>query len=136
MRGRPRDAFVEAKVGYGGPLLGSLGAWAVLAAGLALGRPQLVALGHVGIFLNLFNLIPISPLDGGRIAGAFSREFWIAGYALGLVALVVTRSPILLIVCVVGLITLIQRWRNPVPGYDALTRGQRLTVGVAYAGLL
>lgn len=136
MRGRPRDAFVEAKVAIGGPVLGSLAAWATLAAGLATGQPLLVTLGHAAIFLNLFNLIPVSPLDGGRITGAFSRTFWIAGYALGVVALGVTRSPLLLLVLAVGLFTLWQRWRNPVPGYDAIPRAQRLLIGAAYAGLV
>lgn len=136
MRGQPRDAYVEAKVAIGGPILGSLGAWAVLAAGLLTDRPLLVTLGHSGILLNLFNLIPVSPLDGGRIAGAFTRTFWIVGYALGVVALVVTRSPILLLVLLVGLFTLWQRWRHPVPGYHEIPRAQRLMIGAAYAGLV
>jgi Zn-dependent protease len=136
MRGRPRDAYVEAKVGIGGPIAGSLAAWATLAAGLALDRHLLITLGHAGILLNLFNLIPVSPLDGGRIAGAFSRAFWIVGYALGALALVLTRSPLLLIVLVVGLFTLWQRWRHPVPGYDEIPRAKRLAIGLAYAVLV
>jgi Zn-dependent protease len=136
MKGLPRNAYVEAKVAIGGPIAGSLAAWATLLVGLALDKPMLVSLGHVGILLNLFNLVPVSPLDGGRIAGAFSRAFWIAGYAIGLLALLATRSPLLLIVLVVGLFTLWQRWRNPVPGYDAIPRAQRLAVGLAYAALV
>lgn len=136
MKGQPRDAYVEAKVAIGGPVLGSLGAWAVLAAGLAFERPFLVTLGHTGILLNLFNLIPVSPLDGGRIAGVFTRGFWIAGYALGVVALVATRSPILFLVLLVGLFTLWQRWRNPVPGYDHVPGGKRLAMGLAFGALV
>src|SRR5262245_33796817 len=79
MRGRPRDAYVEAKVALGGPLLGSIAAWATLAAGLVFEVPLLVALGHSATLLNLFNLIPVHPLDGGRIVGVFSRSIWIAG---------------------------------------------------------
>ena len=136
MKGEPRDAYVEAKVAIGGPVLGSLGAWAVLGAGVLWREPLLAALGHVGILLNLFNLIPVSPLDGGRIAGAFTRGYWIAGYALGVVALVVTRSPLLLVVLVIGLVTLWQRWNNPVPGYDEIPTGQRLAIGLGYLALL
>jgi Zn-dependent protease len=136
MRGLPRDAYVEAKVAIGGPVAGSLAAWATLAGGLAFAQPMLVSLGHAGILLNLFNLIPVSPLDGGRIAGAFSRAFWIGGYALGLLALWFTRSPILLIVLAVGLFTLWQRWRNPVPGYHDIPRAQRLAIGLGYAALV
>lgn len=135
MRGRPRNAYVEAKVAIGGPVLGSLGAWAVLAAGLWTRHPLLVSLGHTGVLINLFNLIPVSPLDGGRIAGAFTRTFWVVGYALGVVALVLTRSPILFLVLIVGLFTLWQRWRRPIPGYDEIPRAQRLAVGLGYAAL-
>lgn len=136
MRGLPRDAFVEAKVGIGGPITGSIAAWAVLAAGMGLGNHLLVTLGHVGILINLFNLIPVSPLDGGRIAGAFTRGFWIAGYALGVTAFAVTLSPLLLLVLAVGLFTMWQRLRHPIPGYDAIPRGQRVAIGGAYAVLV
>jgi len=135
MRGRPRDAYVEAKVAIGGPLLGSLAAWATLAAGLWTQQRLLIALGHVGILLNLFNLIPVSPLDGGRIAGVFTRPFWIAGYAIGIAATIYTRSGILLLVMLVGLITLWQRLRHPVPGYHDVPSGRRLAMGLAYLGL-
>ena len=136
MRGMPRDAYVEAKVSIGGPVAGSLAAWATLAAGLMLEKPLLVTLGHAGILLNLFNLIPVSPLDGGGIASAFSRTFWIVGYGLGILALIVTRSPILLVVLVVGLYTLWRRWNHPVPGYHAIPTSRRLAIGLAYAALV
>jgi Zn-dependent protease len=136
MHGQPRDAAVEARVAMAGPLIGSLAAWVVLGAGLVWQYPLLVALGHTAVLINLFNLVPVPPLDGGRIAGAFTRGYWIAGYAVGAVALVLTRSPLLLIVLVLGLVTLVRRWRNPVPGYDALPARQRVTLGLAYAALV
>jgi Zn-dependent protease len=136
MHGQPRDAGVEARVAMSGPLVGSLAAWTVLGAGLAWPHPLLVALGHAAVLLNLFNLIPVPPLDGGRIAGAFTRTYWVVGYAAGFVALALTRSPVLLIVLIVGLVTLVRRWRDPVPGYDALPRRQRATIALAYAALV
>jgi Zn-dependent protease len=136
MRGMPRNAYVEAKVGIGGPILGSIAAWAVLGTGLWLQSPMLVNLGHAGILINLFNLIPVSPLDGGRIAGSFSRGVWIGGYGVGLLALLLTRSPLLLVVLVAGLFTMWQRWHHPVPGYHDIHPGSRLAVGMAYATLV
>ena len=136
MHGQPRDAAVEARVAMAGPVVGSLAAWAVLGAGLALEQRLLLALGHTAVLLNLFNLVPVPPLDGGRIAGAFTRTYWVIGYALGIVALLVTWSPLLLIVLVVGLWTLVQRWRNPVPGYDSLAPRQRALIALAYAALV
>jgi Zn-dependent protease len=136
MRGLPRDAYVEAKVGLGGPVLGSLAAWAVLWAGHAAGSPMLVSIGHAGVLINLFNLVPVAPLDGGRIAGAFSRSVWLWGYAAGVLALLLTRSPLLLVVLAAGLFTLWRRWNHPVPGYHDIPPRSRLAVGVAYAALV
>jgi len=136
MHGQPRDAAVEARVAMAGPVVGSLAAWAVLGAGLALEQRLLLALGHTAVLLNLFNLVPVPPLDGGRIASAFTRTYWVIGYALGIVAFLVTWSPLLLIVLVVGLWTLVQRWRNPVPGYDSLPPRQRTLIALSYAALV
>jgi Zn-dependent protease len=136
MHGQPRDAAVEARVAMAGPITGSLAAWAVLGAGLVWHQPLLVALGHTAVLLNLFNLVPVPPLDGGRIAGAFTRAYWIGGYAVGAAALLLTRSPLLLIVLIVGLFTLVRRWRDPIPGYDALPGRQRAVIGLVYAALV
>jgi Zn-dependent protease len=39
----------------------------------------LLALSYSGFFLNLFNLIPVSPFDGGRITGVISPRVWLIG---------------------------------------------------------
>ena len=88
------------------------------------------------MLINLFNLVPVPPLDGGRIVTAFTRTYWAIGYAVGIVALLVTQSPLLLIVLVVGLYSLIQRWRNPVPGYDSLPPRHRQLIALSYAALV
>jgi Zn-dependent protease len=80
--------------------------------------------------------VPVPPLDGGRIVTAFTHTYWAIGYAVGLVALLVTQSALLLIVLVVGLFSLVQRWRNPVPGYDVLSARQRQLIALAYAALV
>jgi Zn-dependent protease len=136
MKGQPRNAAVEARVAMAGPVAGSLAAWATLWAGHAMELPLLRALGHTAVLINLFNLVPVPPLDGGRIVTAFTRTYWAIGYAVGLVALLVTQSALLLIVLVVGLFSLVQRWRNPVPGYDALLPRQRQLIALAYAALV
>src|SRR5256714_6609402 len=69
----PRDAWMEACVGIGGPVLGSLGAAACHALRLALDYSLLIALARTGHFLNLFHLTPVGMLAGGRIVTALSR---------------------------------------------------------------
>lgn len=98
MKRNPRDAATEAYVALGGPLLGSAGALAALIAGLALESPALVMVAYTGFFINLINLLPIRPLDGGRIAAAVTRWLWVAGLAGGLAVIVYLRSLLFLIV--------------------------------------
>jgi Zn-dependent protease len=136
MQGRPRNAAVEARVAMAGPIAGSLAAWATLWAGIELDLPLLRALGHSAVLINLFNLIPVPPLDGGRIVTAFTRTYWVIGYAVGIVALLASRSPILLLVLIVGLWSVAHRWRNPGSEYDALTSRQRALIALAYAALV
>lgn len=78
----PRNAWMEACVGIGGPILGSLGALACNAIGEVANLPICFALAWSGYFLNLFNLTPVGMLDGGRIVSAMWRWLWIPGFAL------------------------------------------------------
>jgi len=75
----PRNAWMEACVGIGGPLLGSLGALVCNALGEFFDAPIFIALAWFGYFLNLFNLTPVGMLDGGRIVTALSRWLWLPG---------------------------------------------------------
>src|SRR5213596_3015556 len=77
----PRNAWMEACVGIGGPILGSLAAAACHALGLALDYPLFIALAWTAYFLNLFNLTPVGMLDGGRIVTALSPWLWLPGFA-------------------------------------------------------
>ncbi|HCP90871.1 MAG TPA: hypothetical protein DIT76_02295 [Spartobacteria bacterium] len=78
----PRNAWVEACVGIGGPMLGTLGALACNSLGEIFDAPVFIALAWFGYFLNLFNLTPVGMLDGGRIVTALSRWLWLPGFAL------------------------------------------------------
>src|SRR5881296_1204082 len=75
----PRNAWIEAQVGIGGPLLGTAGAAVCDGIYLASGNPLFRALAYTGFFLNLFNLAPVGFLDGGRIVTALSPWLWILG---------------------------------------------------------
>lgn len=103
MKSAPRDRDEEAHIAYGGPLAGT--AVALLAAfiGLMLDSRLFLALAYTGFFLNLFNLTPISPLDGGRIAQAFSRRAWIIGAVLLGAAFLLTHAPQLLLIALLAL---------------------------------
>jgi Zn-dependent protease len=60
----------SAVIALAGPLVGGVGAAACYAAGIQTGHAFWYALASTMFFINLFNLIPFGPLDGGHIAGA------------------------------------------------------------------
>ncbi|MFD1907354.1 site-2 protease family protein [Paenibacillus rhizoplanae] len=67
MKRQPLDARQEAYVAFGGPILGSVGALIVFGAAYYYHSPLLYSLAYIGFFLNLINLLPIHPLDGGEL---------------------------------------------------------------------
>ncbi|TBL71431.1 metalloprotease [Paenibacillus thalictri] len=98
MKRNPRDAVTEAYIAFGGPLVGSMCALAVFAAALVWNHPLLYSLAYVGFFLNLINMLPINPLDGGRIVVAVSRWMWVVGLVGGLVVIYFMPNIILIII--------------------------------------
>ncbi len=139
MKKMPENAWKEAEVALAGPLLGSVGAAAVWAAGSYYHSHFLIALAFIGFFLNLFNLIPVVPLDGGRAVAALHPAIWLLGL-IGLVVLTVLRpSPILPFIIVLGSLELWRRWKSrKLPGfasYYRVTPWQRAVVATAYIGL-
>jgi Zn-dependent protease len=139
MKQMPKDAWREAQVALAGPILGSLGAATVWAAGEALDSELLVALAFTGFFLNLFNLLPIVPLDGGRAMAAVHPALWALGLA-GLVALAFWHpNPILIIILVLGGFELWRRWQTrgtpEAAAYYRVRPWERFAAGGTYLAL-
>src|SRR5439155_7146852 len=129
----------EAQVALAGPILGSVGAAVVWGIGVAIGSNLLIALAFTGFFLNLFNLLPIVPLDGGRAMAAVHPAIWGIGLA-GLLALTFWHpNAILILVLVLGGFELWRRWQaRGTPesaAYYRVKPWQRLAVGGAYIAL-
>jgi Zn-dependent protease len=133
----PKNAGVEARVGLAGPILGTLGTCVAVAIWQITGEELFQALAFVGFFLNLFNLIPIVPLDGGRAAAALHPAFWFVGLLMMVGLVVTTRNPLLVLIVVLGGLDLWHRWRTrgEAGDYYRLATWQRATVGIVYLGL-
>jgi Zn-dependent protease len=134
------DAAAEARVGLAGPILGSVATLVPLGIWLATGSEFWQALAFVGFFLNLFNLLPILPLDGGRAMAALSPWVWLVGL-VGLVALMVFfPNPILLLILVLGGLESWHRWkaRNTPEGraYHRIPGTTRALVAATYLLLI
>jgi Zn-dependent protease len=138
MKGRPASAQAEAYIALAGPFVGSLAALACFAYGAATGERFWLAAAYTGFLLNLFNLFPVMPLDGGRAAGAISPRIWI----FGLVAMIAGAfwlrwfNPLLLVLVLLGIPQAIAAFRGRLDErYYALTLLERGTVAVLYFGL-
>jgi len=136
MKGRPKDVYVEAVVGIGGPLLGTFGALVCLPLGFLTKNQMFFALASTGFLINLFNMIPISPLDGGRIIGALTRWLWGVGFALAIGLAFVTRSPILIFIIVMGLFSLPRLLRPQDESYYRISKSKRVNMALGYFWLL
>ena len=108
----PKDAGVEARVGLAGPVLGTLGTCIPLAIWLATGEELLQAIAFFGFFLNLFNLAPVLPLDGGRAMAALTPWMWIVGYGLLVAATVAFPNPIMFLILLFGGVETYNRWKQ------------------------
>jgi Zn-dependent protease len=96
------NALAEARVGLAGPILGSIASAACILIWHATGNDMWRALAYIGFLLNLFNLLPIVPLDGGRAMAAMSPWMWFVGFA-GLIAVAIAfPNPIMLIILLFG----------------------------------
>jgi Zn-dependent protease len=105
------NALAEAKVGLAGPVLGSIGSAVCILIWHATGNDLWRALAFTGFFLNLFNLLPVVPLDGGRAMAAMAPWMWFAGFA-GLIALaIIFPNPIILVIVLVGGMETYRRWK-------------------------
>jgi len=136
------SALAEARVGLAGPVLGTLGSLATAGIYLATGDDFWRALAFVGFFLNLFNLLPVLPLDGGRAMAAMAPWMWGVGFAALLALLIVAPNPILIFVLLIGGMETWRRYRMRRSGlegnesYYRVKPAHRLAVGVVYVGLL
>lgn len=134
LKDQPRNARVEAEIAIAGPIAGGLGALACWGLGLATGRPIFAALAYTGFFLNLFNCLPVSPLDGGRVAAAISRWLWIAGLAVALPLVVWSHHPILIVIVILGGVRAFKSFRSPEEGqaYYAIAPHVRWAIAAIY----
>ena len=140
MKSQPRSAYDESLSGIAGPIAGTLGAFGCLALSGVYDSELLRVLAYSGFFLNLFNLLPVIPLDGGRTVASLSPKLWLLGL-LALLGYELWRpSPVIPVILILGAFELYRRWkgRNTEASrtYYALTPEQRLQIGGLYIGLI
>ena len=136
------DATAEARVGLAGPVLGTLGAAACIPLYTLTGEEIFKALAFTGFFLNLFNLVPLTPLDGGRAMAALSPWMWFVGlFAFAVLAFTIP-NPIIVLILLLGAFDTYRRFKAYRAGgeesrrYFAVTPRNRAIVLAVYLGLI
>jgi Zn-dependent protease len=140
MKEMPKNAAAEARVGLAGPVLGSLAALVPLGLYALTGEDMFKALAFVGFFLNLFNLLPVLPLDGGRAMAALSPWMWLVGFALLIAATFAFPNPIMILILLFGGVETWRRWRERKSPesreFHRVEPGTRALIAVVYLGLV
>ena len=135
----PEDLEHDAYIALAGPLTG-LGLAAVCyAIGAATHDRFWYACADLSAFLNLFNMIPTPPFDGGRVIGALWPPLWIVGFAIFIALAILWHIPLLFIVIIgaLGLPAMIAAWRGHVdPRAARMTFAARGRVSVWYLATL
>jgi Zn-dependent protease len=135
-----KSAWDGAIMGIGGPIGGLLAGLFCLLVYTFTGSKLMLALANTGFFINLFNLAPIYPLDGGWITGAISPRLWLLGI-VGMIVGFVTgfvRNPMIFLLVVLSLPRFIHGLKTgdiTPPGGVPTTPHQRIVMGIAYVGL-
>jgi Zn-dependent protease len=135
----PRNAWIEALVGIGGPLLGTAGAVVCFGIYLVTGNPLFAALASTGFLINLFNLTPIGFLDGGRIVTALSPWLWLVGFVIFGLLMFFQFNVIVLLILIASLPRLFSLFRKKSPEqarYYEVRPAQRLIMAGLYFGLI
>lgn len=144
MKENPRDAWTEALMAYGGPFAGCVGSWICWYIALVTHENWILAVAQLSFLINLFNMIPVPPLDGGRICAAVSPWFWIFGLVLLGLSVVYFHAWNSIVIIVLVVIVALPRMKEalfgrPTPEMQAYYHthiANRVTMALLFLGLL
>jgi Zn-dependent protease len=139
LKEQPMDVETEAYVGIAGPVAGTFAAMACYYAAEYTQSQLLLALAYAGFMINLFNLIPLSPLDGGRITAIISPKVWWLGVPILIGLFVMNHSPMLLLIAIMAIPHVMSTFRGGPPGlperYYEVPLTTKVSYGLYYLGL-
>lgn len=139
VKGPMRSVTQEATSALAGPAIGAAGSYACLQLAYVADSLLLQALAYTGFLINLFNMLPMLPLDGGRVAGALHPAIWAIGTAGAIAILLFYPHPILFFVLLIGGLETWKRWRDRRAGrsgsYYRVPTRTRAAVGLSYVAV-
>lgn len=136
MKETPRSVEVEAKVALGGPVIGGLAALGSYLIFVKTQNPLFLSLAYMGGLINLFNLIPVRPLDGGRVVAAITPLIWIAGLVGLFGVYLMSKSPLILLITVMGAFQIFSYFKSEDKHYYKISQSKRLIFATLYFSLV
>jgi Zn-dependent protease len=136
----PMNVETEAYVAMAGPLVGTVGALACYFLSRYYDSRLLLALSYAGFFINLFNLVPLAPFDGGRVTSILSPRIWLIGVPI-LIGLFLWRpSPLLVVMAIMAAPQVMRALRYDrnsaeTAAYYSADAETKVTYAVLYLGL-
>jgi Zn-dependent protease len=138
LRDQPRTVFDDALIGLAGPFLGTMASLAVLQAYKWTSDPLYLLIAFLGFALNLFNLLPIGMLDGGRISAAVTKWMWVFGGGAVVYKVIDQPNPLTIIIAILAAFQVyasIVREKTD-PRFFEIAPLQRVAIAVLYFALV
>jgi Zn-dependent protease len=138
LKDQPRSAYDDALIGLAGPVAGTFASLVSLQIFKWTANPLYLLIASVGFILNLLNLLPLGPLDGGRISAAVTKWMWLLGGGVLVYKTIKQPNPLMILILVLAAFQVyasIVREKEERAFYD-VTLGQRAGIAVAYFALV
>jgi Zn-dependent protease len=138
MKDQARTAYDDAQIGLAGPIAGTFASLVALQIFKWTDHPLYLLIALAGFILNLFNLLPIGPLDGGRVSAAVTKWMWVIGGGILTYKAISQPNALLILVLVLSLFQVyasILREKKEDKYYE-VTGAQRAAIAIAYFSLV
>jgi Zn-dependent protease len=138
LKDQPRSVYDDALIGLAGPAAGTFASLACLQVYKWKDDPLWLLIAFLGFALNLFNLLPIGMLDGGRISAAVTKWMWVFGGGALAYKVFDQPNPLTIVIAVLAAFQVyasIVREKTDAHFYD-VTPIQRAAIAVLYFALV
>lgn len=138
LKDQPRSAYDDAQIGLAGPIAGTAASLIFLQIFKSSGNPLYLLIASTGFIINLINLLPLGPLDGGRISGAVTKWMWVFGFGAVVYKTVKQPNPLMIVILVLAAFQIyasIIREKDDQKFYD-VTLTQRAGIATVYFALV
>lgn len=138
LKDQPRTVFDDALIGLAGPFFGTTASLLILQLYKWTADPLYLLIAFLGFALNLFNLLPIGMLDGGRISAAITKWMWVFGGGAVVWKVIDQPNPLIILIAVLAAFQVyasIVREKTD-PRFYEISGAQRAAIAVLYFALV